>query len=89
MYRYLKGNNLQNIVLNKEVFNIYKYSITFLDLRDKPVTSRGLLEGMHTVNISWTSGKISISLPPYKNDSKSFKYYLNLSPVIRHLFYFI
>ena len=64
LHRYLKGNKLQNMVFNKAVFNIYKYSITFLDLRDKPVTSRGLLEGMHTVNVSWTSGKISISLPP-------------------------
>ena len=82
LYRYLIGNKLQNMVFNKAVFNIYKYSITFLDLRDKPLISRGILEGLYTVNVSWTSGQISISLQSYKNGSKSFKYYFNLSPVI-------
>ena len=70
MYRYLKGNKLQNMILNKAVFNNYKYSITFLELRDKSLKSRGMLEVLYTVNVSWTSGMISISLPSYKNGSK-------------------
>ena len=83
LYRYLKGNELQSMILNKAVFNNYKYSITFLELRDKSLKSRGMLEILYTVNVSWTSGMISISLPSYKIGSKSFKYYFNLSPVIR------
>ena len=59
MYRYLNNNQFQNIRLNNVIFNTYTYSITFLNLKDKSLASRGLLQDKipYKTNVSRASGK--------------------------------
>ena len=64
MYRYLNNNLFQNIRLNNVIFNIYTYSVTFLNLKDKSLTSRGFFQDKipYKTNVSRASGKVFISL---------------------------
>ena len=85
MYRYLYNSQFQNLRLNNVIFNFYTNSITFLNLKDKSLTSRGLLQDKvpYKTNVSRASGKIFISLSSYKYGSHIFQFYFDLNSEIR------
>ena len=85
MYRYLYNSQFQNLRLNNVIFNFYTNSITFLNLKDKSLTSRGLLQDKipYRTNVSRASGKIFISLSSYKYGSPIFQFYFDLNSEIR------
>ena len=83
MYRYLNNNQLQSIAFNNVVFNIFSYSIMFLNLKDRSLESRILHQCNISCNVLWTSGKISISLPSYQYGSHIYQFHFNLNAEIR------
>ena len=57
IYMYLNHYKFQKEVCNYQLFHIYKYSKVFMELKDKPLESRGVLWGQNSshVNVYWTS----------------------------------
>ena len=80
IYRYFNHYNFQTEVYNHQIFHIYKYSISFIELKDKSLESRGIFwsQNYSHVNVYWTSGYIYISHIPYKYKSYIYNFYFNL-----------
>ena len=85
LHRYLKYHQIEVQFFRKEIYNIYKYSIIFLELKDKSLESRGVLHDQKPCNISiaWTSGKIYIFLPSYTLNLFTYHFYFALNLKMR------